>query len=63
MPRKINVEYLNKRFEESTNSFTKKAMFKHIIKARLDVGDIPKELTTTSLWSISNPTFNTLCVV
>ena len=32
MSKKIDVEYLNKRFKESTNSFTKGEMKRHIIK-------------------------------
>ena len=47
MSKKIDLEYLNKRFKESTNSFTKGAMKRHIIRDRLEVGDIPKRLTTT----------------
>ena len=31
MSKKIDVEYLNKRFKERTNSFTKGAMKRHII--------------------------------
>ena len=57
MSRKIAVEYLNKRFKESTNSFTKKAMFKNIIKGRLNARDIPKKLTTTMLMEYFKPYF------
>ena len=31
MSKKVDVEYLNKRFKDSTNSFTKVAMKRHII--------------------------------
>ena len=31
MSKKVDMEYLNKRFKESTNSFTKTAMKRHII--------------------------------
>ena len=31
MSKKVDVEYLNKRFKESTNSFTKVVMKRHII--------------------------------
>ena len=30
--KKVDMEYLNKRFKESTNSFTKSAMKRHIIQ-------------------------------
>ena len=32
MSKKIEIEYLNKRFKESTNSFKKGAMKRHIIR-------------------------------
>ena len=57
MSRKIDAEYLNKRFKETTNSFTKGAMKRHIIKDRLDVGDIPKKLTTTMPMEYFKPYF------
>ena len=47
MSKEVDMEYLNKRFKESTNSFTKVAMKRHIIQDQLDAGDIPKKLTTT----------------
>ena len=31
MSKKVEIEYLNKRFKESTNSFTKVAMKRHLI--------------------------------
>ena len=46
MSKKVDVEYLNKRFKESINSFTKGAMKRHIIWDQLEVGDILKKLTT-----------------
>ena len=46
MSKKMDVEYLNKRLKDSTNSFTKVAMKRHIIWDRLDARDIPKKLTT-----------------
>ena len=42
MSKKVDVEYLNKRFKESTNSFTKATMKRHIIQDRLDAGDIQR---------------------
>ena len=57
MLRKIDVEYLNKRFKESTKSFTKGAMKRNIIKDRLDVGDIPKKLKTTMPMEYFKPYF------
>ena len=47
MLKKVDIEYLNKRFKESTKSFTKATMKRHIIRDSLDSGDIPKKLTTT----------------
>ena len=55
--RKIDVNYLNKRFKVRTKSFTKEAMKRHIIKDRLDVGDIPKKLTTTMPMEYFKPYF------
>ena len=57
MSKKIDVEYLNKRFKESTNSFTKGAMKRHIIRDRLEVEDIPKKLTTTMPMEYFKPYF------
>ena len=57
MSRKIDIEHLNKMFKESTNSFTKGAMKRHIIKDKLDVGDIPKKLTTTMPMEYFKPYF------
>ena len=57
MLKKVDVQYLNKRFKESTNSFTKEKMKRHIIKDRLDVGDIPKKLTTTVPMEYFKPYF------
>ena len=41
MSKRVDVEYLNKRFKGSTNSFTKVVMKRHAIQDRLDAGDIP----------------------
>ena len=57
MSKKIYLEYLNKRFKESTNSFTKGAMKRHIIRDRLEVKDIPKKLTTTMPMEYFKPYF------
>ena len=57
MSKKVEMEYLNKRFKESTNSFTKVAMKRHIIQDWLDVGDIPKKLTTTMPMEYFKPYF------
>ena len=46
MSKKIDVEYLNKRFKESTKSFIEGVMKRNIIRDRLEVKDIPKKLTT-----------------
>ena len=60
MSRKIDIEYLNKRFKESTNSFTKGAMKRHIIRDRLDVGDIPKKMKTTMPMEYLKPYFQNI---
>ena len=51
---------MNKRFKESTNSFTKVAMTRHIIWDRLDAGDIPKKLTTTMPMDYFMPYFQNM---
>ena len=57
MSKKVDVEYLNKRFKDNTNSFTKVEIKRHIIRDRLDVGHIPKKLTTTVPMEYFNPYF------
>ena len=57
MSKKVDVEYLNKRFKESTKSFTKGAMKRHIIQDRLEARDIPKKLTTTVPMEYFKPYF------
>ena len=57
MSKKIDIEYLNKRFKESTNSFTKEKIKRHIVRDRLDVGDISKKLTTTMPMEYFKPYF------
>ena len=60
MSRKIDVEYLNKRFAESTKSFTKIALKKHIIRDGLEAGDISKKLTTTVPMEYFKPYFQNI---
>ena len=55
--KKVDIEYLNKRFNNSTNSFTKVAMKIHIIQDRLDASDIPMKLTTTMPMEYFKPYF------
>ena len=60
MSKKVDVEYLNKRFKESTKSFTKEAMKRHIIRDKLDIGDIPKKLTTIVPMEYFKPYFHNI---
>ena len=60
MSKKIDVEYLNKRIKESNKSFMKGAMKRHIIRDRLEVGDISKKLTTTVPMEYFKPYFQNI---